>query len=367
MRKLFLIGVAVLFTTASCDKKNKCCDGAADFDRGAMLQHYSDHIISPAFSNMKAAADLLHSSVLQFAGNPTSSGLNAVRQQWIATAITFQSANAFNFGPAGEEGLRKGFSEEIGTFPVSTAKIDLAISNGQWNLNDFNRDARGLYAIEYLIFTPQMDVDALIQAFQVNSKRGTYLSELALDLKNRAEVVSAAWQTGGYAATFVKNDGTDAGSSVASLYNEFIRSYEAAKNFKLALPLGKRAGQTQSAPQLVEAFYSGQSMPLLKAHIGAIERVWYGNGTTQGPGFKAYLESVEGGKVLVTNTELQLSALKKALESVPEQPALSDLISAENPALEALYIEMQKMVRYLKSDMSSLLGIAITYSSGDGD
>lgn len=367
MRISFLIGMAVLFTTASCDKKNKCCDGAADFDRSAMLQHYSDHIISPAYAGMMTAAELLHTSTLQFVSAPSPSGLNSLRQQWIAAATAFQSANAFNFGPAGEEGLRKGFSEEIGTFPAGVNKIELAISNGQWNLNDFNRDARGLYAIEYLIFTPQMDVEALVQAFQQNVKRGSYLSELALDLKNRTEAVSSAWQTGGYAATFVKNDGTDAGSSAALLYNEFIRSYEAAKNFKLALPLGKRAGQTQTEPQLVEAFYSGQSLTLLKAHINAIERIWYGNGTAPGPGFKAYLDGVEGGKALIANTELQLAALKTALASVPEQPALSELISTRHTALETLYIEVQKMVRYFKSDMSSLLGIAITYSSGDGD
>jgi len=35
--------------------------------------------------------------------------------------------------------------------------------------------------------------------------------------------------------------------------------------------------------------------------------------------------------------------------------------------IEALYHELQIHTRYFKSDMSSLLGITITYSSGDGD
>ncbi len=32
-----------------------------------------------------------------------------------------------------------------------------------------------------------------------------------------------------YKTEFIRNDGTDAGSSTAQLYNEFVRSYESIK------------------------------------------------------------------------------------------------------------------------------------------
>jgi hypothetical protein len=46
---------------------------------------------------------------------------------------------------------------------------------------------------------------------------------------------------------------------------------------------------------------------------------------------------------------------------------MSELIRSNPQALVALHTEMQKLTRFIKSEMSSLLGISITYSSGDGD
>lgn len=368
MRIRFLLGVALLLGAGACEQKTNCCDNNSDFNRKALLQHFSDNIIRPAFGTLQTSTDALFVQANNFAAAPTLPALTALRERWEAAVLRFQAANAFNFGPAGEEGLRKSLIEEIGTFPVSETKINDLLAAGQWNLGDFNRDARGFYAIEFLIFSPGADPAAIVQAFKGNPVKTAYLTALAKDLKDRVDAVVTAWN-GPFANTFVQNDGTDAGSSVAVLYNEFVRSYEAAKNFKMGLPMGKRAGQTQSEPQLVEAWYSGKSLPLLKAHLKAIENIWYGRADSgqEGPGFKAYLDTVEGGKALIVSTENQLAALKAALEAVALTPPLSDQIMQKEPKLETLYEEMQKMVRFFKSDLSSLLGIAITYSSGDGD
>ncbi len=177
-----------------------------------------------------------------------------------------------------------------------------------------------------------------------------------------------AWN-GAYYTEFIGNKGTDAGSSTSQCYNEFVRSFESAKNFKLGLPLGKRPGQIQAEPQLVEAYYSGKSLECLRLHLTAIENIWYGRSKSgqDGVGFREYLEKVEGGPALIISTETQLAALRTALAAVSDTPALSVQITNANPQLETLYTEFQKMTRYFKSDLSSLLGIAITFSSGDGD
>ena len=44
-----------------------------------------------------------------------------------------------------------------------------------------------------------------------------------------------------------------------------------------------------------------------------------------------------------------------------------DLTNNISEPYKNLHDELQKSTRYVKSDMSSLLGISITYSSGDGD
>ncbi|HRI60059.1 MAG TPA: imelysin family protein [Saprospiraceae bacterium] len=362
-----LSGLLATLLIFACDSNSG--DGSTDnFDRQAMLHNYADNLIKPAYTDLQSKTDILKTVVSGFNVAPSAGTLTALQDAWTNAYTSWQYANAYNFGPAGEEGLRKGLIEEIGTFPASETKIEDAIAAGQWDMEDFNRDARGFLSIEYLIFGKNQSADEVLAAFAGNADRGNYLAALAENLHDRVGEVVTAWN-GTYRDAFVQNDGTDVGSSTSQLYNEFVRSYESIKNFKLGLPLGKRAGQVQVEPQLVEAFYSGQSLAMLKAHLAAIEAIWYGRAKNgqDGIGFREYLEKVEGGPALIADTETQLANVKAALAAVPETPDLSDQISGDKAKLETLYTELQKMTRFFKSDMSSLLGIAITFSSSDGD
>lgn len=357
--------VSLLLAMSACDTKSK---GPDDFDRNSMLKAYATNLIQPAYTQLQSQAVALEAATLSFTGNPTAQSLSDLQNVWVSACTDWQYANAYNFGPAGESGLRKGLVEEIGTFPASATKIEDAISSGQWNLEDFNRDARGFLAIEYLIFGSGQSTAEIATAFENDAVRRNYLTALVGHLKSRVSEVLSAWN-GPYQQDFIENDGTDVGSSTSQLYNEFVRSYESIKNFKLGLPLGKRPGQNQAEPQLVEAYYSGQTLTMLKNHVTAIENIWYGRSRAgqDGIGFREYLESVEGGNALISSTETQLAALKAALAAVPESPSISEQITSASAPLEALYVEFSKTTRYFKSDLSSLLGIAITFSSGDGD
>lgn len=357
-----LTGILLL---SACDPSN----GPTDmFDRGAMLQNFADNLIRPAFTDLQSKTTMLRTSVLAFNAEPSVIRLYDMQTAWQEAYFQWQFANAYNFGPAAEEGLQKSLIDEVGTFPVSVAKLEAGASSGNWSLNDSNRDARGFLAIEYLIFGSAATPAGIVEAFSDSSNRKAFLAALADNLNSRNETVNNAW-AGAYYAEFINNKGTDVGSSTSHLYNEFVRSFEAIKNFKLGLPLGKRPGQTQSEPQLVEAYYSGQSLECFTLHLTAIENIWYGKNKSgqDGVGFREYLEKVEGGAALITSTETQLAVLHAALAAIPPSPALSEQITAGSTPLENLYTEIQKLTRYFKSDLSSLLGIAITFSSGDGD
>lgn len=360
----FFIGCLLAFS--SCDGGGS---GPVDtFDRTLLLQNMADNLIRPAYNDLLNRNKSLHDAALLFVEAPDSARLVSLQSAWKSACSDWQFANAYNFGPAGEEGLQKGLIEEIGTFPASVSKIEAAITSGAWNVNDFNRDARGFLAVEYLIFGSAGSTSAIVGKFAAETQRCNFLTALTADLRDHSQAVADAWN-GAYYTEFLQNKGTDAGSSTSHLYNEFVRSFEAAKNFKLGLPLGKRPGQTQTEPQLVEAYYSGHSLEFLRLHLTAIENIWYGKSKTgqDGTGFREYLEKVEGGTALIASTETQLAALHAALAAVPDSPALSEQITAGSTELENLYTEIQKLTRYLKSDLSSLLGIAITFSSGDGD
>lgn len=362
---LLLCFTCVLCVLYGCKKEKK--QNEDSFNRKAMLENYAKNLIKPAFIELQNKVNTLKTTVSDFVQNTNLTTLQNLQSAWQDAYIAFQYVNAYNFGPAGEEGITKALVEEIGTFPVSTVKIENAIANNNANFNDFNRDARGFLTLEYLIFDFNNDNNAVLSAFS-NPNRKNFLTGVVDNIEQRVNSVANAWN-GTYYTDFINADGSSAGSSTALLYNEFVKSFESIKNYKLGIPLGKRPGQTSTEPTLVEAYHSGKTLTMLQNHLQAIENIWYGkdkNGN-DGIGLYEYLESVEGGKTLIENTKTQWNAVKNALNAIPDTPTISMQIQNAPVPLENLHTELQKHTRFFKSDMSSLLGIAITYSSGDGD
>ena len=222
----------------SCSKKDS--SKLPDFDRKAMLQNFAENIINPSFTDLQITVAALKSATDAFTTLPNDANLTTAQTAWDAAYCSWMYANSFNFGPAGEEGIRKSLVEEIGTWPADVATIETNIINGNTTLNDFKRDNRGFNAVEYLLFANGNNSNT-VTAFTTNTNRKIYLTALVNKLKMQVEQVATAW-TGNYTTSFINNAGTDVGSSTAQMYNEFVRSFENIKNFKIGLPLGKRIG-----------------------------------------------------------------------------------------------------------------------------
>jgi len=362
----FLLLSSLILTSCKRDKDIKNQD---NFDREAMLKNYAEELIIPAYEELYVSMQELIESVDSLENNPSVQNLENLKGDWKKTYRTWIAANAFNVGPSAEQGLNKSLIEEIATFPISETKIQSTIESGILNFNDFNRDARGFFALEYLLFhSPNTSSDSVLNLFNEQKNRIVFVKECAQNILTRVERVLNEWQTT-YKNEFISRNGTDVGSSTSQLYNEFVKSFETIKNLKLELPLGKRPGQTQVEPKLVEAYYSSNSLEFLEIHIQTIERIYFGKSKTgtDGLGFKDYLETVTNGKELVASTLSQWEKVITSLNSIPTTSPISVLVQSNPEPLDNLRIELQKQTRFFKSDMSSLLGIAITFSSGDGD
>jgi uncharacterized protein len=358
--RLVLLCVIGMIGFSSCKDDVKDPD---TFNRSEMLSYYADNLIVPGYTATETAVVELQTAVNTFLADRNATTLQLAQEKWTSAFLAFKRVNAYNFGPAGEDGLRKSLQEEVATFPISDTKMQNILNGAAYNLNDFNRDARGFLAIEYLIFSQTLSNEELLASFDSAQKRD-FLVALTADVLSRISTVKQAW-TSSYRSSFVSNNGTDAGSSTSLLYNEFVKSYENLKNFQLGLPCGLRPGQTGVAPNLVEAFSSGQSITFIKAQLNSLENIWRGGSDEKG--FKKYLMSVTGGPALVSTTEAALGMVRQKmdvlLESIPMQ---QQLIDNPQPIID-LHTEIQKNTKNYKSDLSSLIGIAITYSSGDGD
>lgn len=356
----YFLAFFALVMLASCGD-NSSNDG---YDRRPMLEFYASQIIAPSFEKLDAQVATLQTRANAFTQNPTESNLQATQAAWDSAFSAWQYASAFNFTPSGE--LPTKLADELAIFPTSSLKIESDITNSTHTFSETTADNRGFLGVEYLLFDLDNNNANIVSKFADTSRRN-HLNLMLKKIKNKTAEMSANWASN--RSQFVNNDGTDAGSSISILFNNFVASYEVLKNYKLALPLGKRAGQTQTEPTKVEAYYSGKSLKMMQLHYTAMKNIWYGRAVsgTDGEGFKEYLQNVEGGTALISATELQLSKIDAAFAAVPDSPSFAAQISTNKTTLDAVYTEVQKNTRYFKGDMSSLLGIAITYTSGDGD
>ena len=362
----FLFSFGLSFSLSSC--RNETETKKTEFNRKELLENIATNLIIPSYQNLETNTKLLVEAAQNFAQNPSLTTLETAQIAWKSAYLSFQDANVYNFGAA--QGTLGSLTENVGTFPISETKIENYIGAGNSSLTNFDRDSRGFLGAEYLLFDKTSKEN--IVAKYNDSKRKEYLLSVVQNIYAEIKKVNDAWSNG-YKETFTNNTGTDAGSGVSVLFNEWNKSFESIKNFKLGLPLGRRAGQTASNPKLVEAYYSKESILFLKAHFENIERIWYGKSLTHsgsegqdGIGFEEYLMSIEGGEAVVLETETQLEEVKKSFALLPNQDLQAQITS--NPiAINNLLTEMQKLTRFFKSEMISLLGITITYDSGDGD
>lgn len=354
MRTFLILTVAGILAVVQA-----CTDTSApsedSFDRGRMLQDVADGVIVPAYDTLLQRANHLAAAVGVLSITSTNQEVERAQQAWIRVAEAWQDARIFSFGPA--EGMFGTLTENVGTFPISAAKIEQRIIAGDTALRGFDRDAWGIYGAEFLLWNDPLSAPSLL-----------YLRAVVAKLLAEVRLVAEGWKQG-YRTEFIGRNGTDPGSGTSQLFNAMVYSFEHMKNYGLGLPLGRLAGQSGPEPSAVEGYYSGRSLDLLRRHYAAIMRLWQGalpDGTTI-LGFHDYLATVANGQRLIDETLIQHERVQDAFVYVPTSEPLSDLVRTNEPSVQALHTEVLKLTRFLKSELSSLLGIAITYSSGDGD
>lgn len=355
-----VLAMSTVLVLGACDSNDDPDD--TSFDRGALLESLANNLIIPNFVALQSSVNNLSSATSAFVSNTTEANLATLRNTWIQSVTDFQHCSAFGFGPAD---LPLGaFAEVLGVFPVDEAGVEANLTNPDFNLPaSFARDIRGFYAVEYLIYgTGATDAD-LVAGFDQNRK--DYLSLIVGELKTTFDNIVGEWN-GEYLQEFIGDDGTAAGSPISLMYNAWIQDYENLKNFKVELPAGLTAGQAGSDPTLVEAFYSGISRDLIVQHFENSKNVWFGRSRSGQDliGFQEYLQEIMGGQALIEATLPAISGIDGAIAALP-QGRLSENVDA--PQVVTLRGLLQDNTANFKSSMSSLLGISITFNSGDGD
>jgi predicted lipoprotein len=365
----FLLILAALGLVTSCDK-NKPKDPADTFDKKALLSQIGGQLAYSAYTKFATATDSLSSLFQEFKTNKTSNNLSALQTQFVRCNVLFQEVSVFELGPA-ETQL---FRANANTFPCDTAQIISKIQSGDFQINTAaDIDAKGFPALDFLFFDIHNSDAFVLQRFTTHAQAENYVQYaevLINELQLKSNTIAQAWAPNGgnYLASFISNTSSSTGGSIGMLVNQLCLDLELLKNASIAIPAGKRSLGVLF-PEKTEGYYSKLSLQLAKARLHALQQIYTGTGMNgNGIGFDDYLNHLNakyGNSTLDEAIRNKFKDAKSALEDIPV--TLAESVSTQSAKVDKAYAELQQLVVLLKVDMTSLLGVQITYQDNDGD
>ena len=359
-----LLITLLLLLTGACSS-NTSSDDQSNFDRAAMLENYGNNIIVPAFESLQTSVDDLQGAAQDFENERTLENLETLQEALKSARLAWQDASPFQFGPSESVLLRA----SLNTYPVDTEKVSDRVSSGEDSFGTIDsRDAAGLPALGYLLHGVGDTNEEILSMYTTDTDADNRLDYLLGNIsfvKEKVDTATEDWQASGgdYIGMFLseENAGTDVGSSLGMLINSYVKHYERfLRDGKIGIPAGVRSAGTPR-PLAVEAYYGGYSVELASANLQQVERIFTGGDSR---GLDDNLEALGAGD-LSSEIQTQIDEAQSALDGLSDP--LSQQIEENNDPVLTTFEEMQQVVTLLKADMTSILGITITYQDNDGD
>ncbi|CAG5076282.1 imelysin family protein [Parvicella tangerina] len=358
----------ILGSLVSCIKEPEDNVYADDFDREAMLKNIASEYIIPGYNSYVTEVDSLEGALLRFNSSPTLATVQELRDQYIVTLKSWQTVSFLDFGPANVVAL----VAQTNTYPVDTTLIQTNITQGGYSLAAGNQYvAKGWQSLDYLLFK-ESDLQGCLDYLNSDPNIVVYIADVIDDIQLNTRYVINSWST--YKTEFIDNNLSNAtGSSVSELMNAVIQSYEIyTRKGKIGLPAGVFNGFSQQPmPANAEGYFMEDKLDLARQNVSYLKRFLNGmnyEGTTDGLGlldYGDYVEATIDGDRLsqVINSQLDV------IMNISETNGLSwaEMVVQDPVTSQAIYTEYQKLIPYLKVDLTSALGVIVTYQDNDGD
>ena len=370
MKKSLLFAFALLLFAAgifSCQKQSgvDTPEPSTGPDRKALLTEWADNLIKPGYQRFNDKLVVLKAKATAFTATPTTATLVEARQAWQAAYVEWQQVELYEFGPAEAVSLRNHFN----IYPADADGINRNINAGTYNFELSTAiPQQGFPALDYLLNGVAANDAAIVQQYVGSANHRRYLTDVVAKMDQTFGTVYGQWN-GTYRDTFINNTGTDASSSISRVINAYSLYFERyLRAGKVGIPAGTMSGTP--LPAKMEAYYLRGALPLQLATTAHAAVQQFFNGRAGQPSLKSYLEALGAkdsrtGQSLPSIINTQFGVSSQQLSS--SGPDLFTTLTSRNADAVASYNEMQKAVRLLKVDMTSALGITVTYVDNDGD
>ena len=367
---IILFFITLLSISCTENDNNSSTDG---YDRSSLLSNVVDNIMIPAHQNFDSQLELFESAVNSFGQDRSISNLELMQNQFIEAYKAWQHIEMFNIGYA-EEIF---YASKMNIYPANITRIAQNINSDNVDLdgNSNQFSAQGFPAVDYLLFGLGETNDQILNVYVTdNNLTFGYLNLLVSKMVNNTDSVISYWETN--RQSFINSTGNTSTSSLNKLANDFVYFYEKGlRANKIGIPAGVWSGQL---PQNVEAYYKSDiskilAIEALQASADFFNGIHFGDSQTNGESLYDYLAYLD-------DTNYSDSSMFIGLEddivdsfdnSMIKINVLNDnfalQIETDNMKMLEAYDAIQQGVVRLKTNMLSILGIAVDYYDADGD
>lgn len=323
--------------------------------RDAALQSILKDTILPGYQDLAAKCHDLSDALESGLTNSSTEHLDLCRKAWIATALSARRIQWLQNGPIADREYLSSFyfskvmPERIDSVLTSSRAIDPAY------IAEFGANARGLFAVEHLIFAahnaPNVPADS---AAAPSTRRVQYALLLARDLEAKSKDLLSDWSVAGdkaAAGRFLAGGQQSLGSVVNQLAQFLEKVAEDRINFILLLPqpVSKQFAR-------IEGSASGSTQLSALAMLQSAQSVYQ-------RGLEGCVRHVNAP--VADRVRGQFETAVAALQNIAAP--LETAATGNRPALQNAYEKTRALEVAFKVDVASALGVTLTFTSGDGD
>jgi predicted lipoprotein len=238
--------------------------GCARRDRGAVLEALVRGVVADMAQGLTRRTRSLHDAVDAYESAPSASARAAARLRFGPAARSWKRAQVFRSGPfASSQAFHR-----AAFWPIDPSAIERAVSAAvpfEQLVEGSAVDARGLWALEYSLFSPGFE------ASSSDPKLAAYSRELSANVVGYAERLARLLGDG---RLFARSFSAAGAASVAALHAHSVDTLEVARG-KLERA---RLAVTEGTPleRAVEGYYSASSTDVLRAVLSGAEALFEG-------------------------------------------------------------------------------------------
>jgi predicted lipoprotein len=334
--------------------------------REAILQDLARNVIAQGYQDLAAKCRSLTNAIGQFIASKDQASLDNARKAWAVASDAADRLRCFQWGPvADRDSVSTFYFWQVRPNSIEDLLSDASRAINQSLLDNAGATVKGLYAMEYLLFdrrggqpTEPAEPARALDLLSASSRRCDYLLAVARDVEARAGKLADDWSAAGAQSAQAKFV-SGGQQSLNVLVNEMAQSVEntVQNHLNLALVLPQ---PTSHQLYRIKGSRSGSSLQGAVATLDGLAK-FYGGG--RGLGLKDAVIALN--PAVATRAQDEFTAAVAATRAVGEP--LEQALADRRDTLQTAVDKTRALEVLFKVDLASVLGVTLTFTSGDGD